>query len=677
MSGLACAPPFSPVEPVTEVFHGVPVTDPYRWLEDQGSPRTREWLKEQTRYARAHLDNIPGRELIQKRTQEFLAVETCDSVQKAGCRYFFRKRLPNQEQPCIYMREGIDGYDQLLIDPAEYGRGKYTSVKLLRVSPGGRLVLYEVKQGGERTGTFELLETETRTRLPDVLPRGLLRGLVFAPDGGSFYYSHEASETTRPSYRAVCCHILGTPFSDDQEIFYGGDDKRLRLFILGGNQRLGILINKCLDRVYTDFYLRPYGTDAVAAPVLVNADFVFEPILAEDRILALTDRGAPNLRIVEILAGTNNDPEFIEIIPEQDVPIHQWSVVGESLFATYVRQGRTEIHPYDFAGRRTEDVPVPEVENIRFVGPLLSQELIFEAESLTEPIAIWRYPPQGEKCTLLAKRNVPFDSENYDQSRIWYPSKDGTRVPMFLVGRRDVLNGGAQPTILTSYGGFGASITAQFSVFVASLLERGCLFALACIRGGGDFGAEWHSAGKRRNRQTAIDDFLSAAEWLIKTGRTAPGRLAIFGGSNAGLLVGAALTQKPHLFRAVLCIAPMLDMLRYHLFDESHIWKEEFGTADDAEDFAGLAKYSPYQQVRQGLDYPATLIVSGDVDTNCNPLHARKMTARLQAANSSPHPILLDYSELRGHSLVLPLSERIRGLTDRVALFCDQLQLTI
>jgi prolyl oligopeptidase len=246
---------------------------------------------------------------------------------------------------------------------------------------------------------------------------------------------------------------------------------------------------------------------------------------------------------------------------------------------------------------------------------------------------------------------------------------------MFLMGRRDALEYGTHPTIMTSYGGFGASMTAQFSVFVAFLVERGCLFALPCIRGGAEFGAEWHNAAKRRNRQTAFDDFLCAAEWLIGTGRTAPERLAIFGGSNSGLLVGAALTQRPDLFRAVVCIAPMLDMLRYHLFDESHIWKDEFGTAEDVEDFAGLAKYSPYHRIRQGLAYPATLIISGDADTNCNPLHARKMTARLQAANTSPFPVLLDYTKFRGHSPVLPLSERIRGLTDRMAFLCDQLQL--
>lgn len=246
---------------------------------------------------------------------------------------------------------------------------------------------------------------------------------------------------------------------------------------------------------------------------------------------------------------------------------------------------------------------------------------------------------------------------------------------MILMGREDVLEQDSQPIIMTSYGGFGVCMTPQFSVFVALLAERGCIFALPAIRGGSEFGVEWHHAAKRRKRQTAYDDFLCAAEWLIDTGRTTPDKLAIFGGSNSGLLVGTVMTQRPYLFRAVLCIAPILDMVRYHLFDSADVWRAEFGAADDEEDFAVLASYSPYHHVFQGVIYPATMIVSGDADGNCNPLHARKMTARLQQANASAHPILLDYSQFRGHSPVLPLSDRIDALTDRVAFVCDQLQL--
>jgi prolyl oligopeptidase len=250
------------------------------------------------------------------------------------------------------------------------------------------------------------------------------------------------------------------------------------------------------------------------------------------------------------------------------------------------------------------------------------------------------------------------------------------RIPMFLVGRPAVLAGGRHPAIMTSYGGYGVSMTPRFSVFVTFLMEHGCLFALPNIRGGSEFGGEWHNAAKRRNRQVAFDDFICAAEWLVETGRAEPRKLAIFGGSNSGLLVGAALTQRPDLFRAVVCIAPVLDMLRYHLFDNSHAWIEEFGTAADPDDFVALHRYSPYQRVCDGVGYPAVMMVSGDRDQNCNSLHARKMTARLQAASVSGHPIFLDYSPYRGHSPVLSLSTRIDALTDRMAFLCDRLGLS-
>src|SRR5271156_4135118 len=251
-------PPFSEQEPVTEILHGVPMTDAYRWLEDQGSPRTRAWIEEQTLYARNYLDSIPGRDHIRERIREFLAVETHDSLQKAGNRYFFRKRFPDQEQPCIYMRNGADGEDQLLIDPLERGSGRYTAVKPLRVSPDGRLLLYEVKEGGERTGTFELLDIGTRKRLPDFLPRGYLRGFAFAPDGRSFYYVQEGVDAKRPFYRAAHHHVFGTPVSEDQEIFSAGDDEKIRLGLFSDSKRLVFLVYRFLEKTFTDIYLKHF-----------------------------------------------------------------------------------------------------------------------------------------------------------------------------------------------------------------------------------------------------------------------------------------------------------------------------------------------------------------------------------------------------------------------------------
>lgn len=684
MPELTWTPPFSPIEPVNEVLHGVSVTDPYRWLEDQDALRTRRWIAEQRTFARAYLDQLPGRERIRKRIREFLEVETYDSLQRSGSRYFFRKRLADQEQPCIYTRDGANGEDQLLVDPAEHGDGKYAAVKPLRVSPDGQLLLFEVKEGGERTGTFKLLQIATRETLPDALPRGYLRGFAFAPDGKSFCYVHEPAKSTESYRRAAYRHVLGTEFGQDQELFHAADGERVRLSLVSDRNRIGFLVYRFLDKTLTDFYVQPWEGGAGRAHIVREADYRFGPWFFRDRILAITDRNAPNLRVVEVLLRPGTEPECSDVLPESDSRIVQLVLAADRVVTLYAKNMYRKIAVFELVEDRegklsaklADEVAVNPEETIRLssAGPE-SDEVILERESFTEPVRIVRYSPAKKECALWAKKTSPAGAADIAYAHVSYPSKDRTKIPMYLVARKEVLAGGCHPAIMTSYGGYGVSMTPQFSVFVTFLIERGCLFALPGIRGGAEFGVAWHNAAKRRNRQTAYDDFLCAAEWLIETGRSTADKLAIFGGSNSGLLVGAAMTQRPDLFRAVVCMVPMLDMLRYHLFDHARVWSEEFGTAEDSEDFKALWNYSPYHQVRDGTAYPATMIVSGDADRNCNPMHARKMTARLQAANASGLPIFLDYSPFRGHSPVLPLSERVEALTDRMAFLTEQLQL--
>lgn len=678
MPQLVSAAPFTQVEPVTEVLHGVPVTDPYRWLEEQDSPRTREWIREQTRYARSYLENVPGRERIRERIREFLSPETCESPLKAGNRYFFRKRLAGQEQPCIYLREGAKGEDQLLIDPSAQRQGVHITLKPVQVSRDGGLLLYEIKEGGERTGTFALFDVASRKTLADVLPRGYLRGFAFAPDGKAFYYVHEPLGSGKPLHLAAYQHFLGADFREDQEVFCAGDGEKLRLSLVSDSQRLGFLVYRFAQKQLTSFFLR--SIDGAEAPecIVSDAEYRFAPLLIPGRILAITDRDAPNLRIVQVHLRPGREAEWTDLVPESEGRIEQWAVAGDRVLVLSVKGMHRRICVFDLAGRKINDLVIHAEETIRISGGSPeSDEIFLERESFTDPIRVAGYCPKTNESALWAERSVPFNPAGYSYIQVRYPSKDRTQIPMYLVGRKEVLAGGCHPAIMTSYGGYGLSMTPQFSVFVAFLMERGCLFALPNIRGGSEFGAGWHEAARRRNRQTAYDDFLAAAEWLIAAGRTTAAKLAIFGGSNSGLLVGAVMTQRPELFRAVVCMVPMLDMLRYHLFDNAHVWKEEFGTAEDPQDFESLLGYSPYHRVREGVAYPATMIVSGDADRNCNPLHARKMTARLQAANSSVHPIFLDYSPFRGHSPVLPLSQRIEALTDRMAFLCEQLGLLV
>ena len=671
-------PPLTAVDPVTDIIHGVSVTDPYRWLEDQTSPRTRKWIGEQTNYARSYLNSIPGRDRIRNRICEFLSVETHDSLLNAGGRYFFRRRLPEQEQASIYMRESPEGNDQLLLNPSQFGTDPFIAVKHLLASPFGRLLLFEIKRGGEQTGTFGILDVDTRKILPDTLPRGYIRGFAFAPDQISFYYVHELANSKQPHVRAAYRHVLGANISDDREVFCAGNDAQVQLCLLSDEKRLGFLVYSFARNRCTHFYLKDFASETSPELVLRGGEFSFTPMLIPGRILVLTDREAPNRRIVEVPAKPTSSVMWTDVIPERPERIDRCFVVGNRLVVSYSQDFVSRADIYDFRGNKTGEVAMDPSETTRIAGgSRANDELYLEVESFVEPVSVYRQSLATSQRCLWSKRNIPFDATNFCHSQTSFASKDGTQIPMFLMGRRDVMAGGSHPTIMTAYGGFGISMTPQFSVFVAFLVEQGCLFALPNIRGGSEFGPAWHLAAKGRNRQNAFDDFLAAADWLIDTQHTPPDKLAVFGGSTSGLLVGAALTQRPELFRAVVCMVPLLDMLRYHLFDNARFSRDEYGIADDPDDFAALSAYSPYHRVQDAIPYPAVMLVSGDADGKCNSLHARKMTARLQAASSSTRPVILDYSTHRGHAPVLPLTQRIEALTDRMAFLSHELGLPI
>ena len=668
--------PCSPARAVTDILHGVPVTDPYRWLEDQNSLDTRAWIKEQTRYARGYLDALRNRDCIRTRVRELLDVETCGSFLKAGNRLVFLKRLPGEEQPSIYLREGPEGKDELLIDPRKRLTGNYTALKPLHLSPDGNLLLCEVKQGGERAASFEIFDIKNRAALSDSLPRGYLRGFAFAPDSKSFCYVHEPPGEKGRSGATALHHVLGTTDKADQSFFFAGD-RAVRLGMVSGEGILGLLLYRYLDKTYIDFYLWTMGSVDRPSLVLSNADYSFSPRFFDGRILAAVNQAAPNRKIVETQLEEHQGRPFLDLIPETDASISNWSVTKSYIVVCYARGIKSEIKIFDSAGSRVGQIPCGTGETVRVVAvDSRDDEIVIERESFTRPIEVDQFSLSRGTFIPVARRGIPFHSNAYARTVVAFSAKDGTTIPMSLVGRPELLADRPHPTIMTSYGGYGVAMTPQFSVLVAVLMERGCLFALPHIRGGGEFGVAWHNAAKRCSRQVAFDDFLSAAQWLIATRRTVPERLAIFGGSNSGLLVAVAMTQRPDLFRAVLCMVPLTDMLRFHLFDNAGVWKDEFGTVDDLDDFTALRNYSPYHAVRDGSGYPATMIVSGDADQNCNPLHSRKMAARLQAATCSESPILLHYCTERGHSPVLPLTHRLAALTDRLTFLCDQLGLS-
>jgi prolyl oligopeptidase len=678
MSDSLDRPPFSPVEPVTEVLHGIEVTDPYRWLEDQNSARTRHWLKEQADYARAYFDAIPDQKRLRERVADLLALKTTISEPcNVGDRYFFLKCRDGSQQPLIVVRAGLFGAETVLVDPALRQTGPTTSVAIETISADGRFLAYSVRQGGTDHAAVEIFDLTRSSVLPDRLPDGFCNGIAFASDRSGFYYSHRELNESRLNHRAVCWHAFGTQRSEDREVFSFPNDRP--------NVFLGLLY--CPDTnflVYTVFstgkggrisvYLDSRGSEDTPKLLLDGLEDHFVPFIVRGQLMAYTDVSASNFRIVAIDLSNPSPDHWRDIVPESERKIQQFAVAGDRVFVTRIDRFSTMIESFGLGGGRREDISIPAYGTVNLLnrGPK-SDKLFLEYTSLSKPSAIFCYDTCDNTLIEWEATHSPVELSPIRVEEVSYRSKDGTSIPLFLASRQGDSHSGPKPTFVTGYGGFGNCVTPRFTAFATFLIEQGFLFAVPALRGGSELGERWHRAGQRECRQNSFDDFIAATEWLQSQGRSTPGRIAIGGGSNAGLLVGAAITQRPDLFRVAICLGPLLDMTRYHLFDFASGWSDEYGLPDDEQDFRFLLAYSPYHRVHSGIEYPAVMLISGDADTRCNPLHARKMTARLQAATSSPYPVLLDYRPTWGHMPVQPRSTKVSALSDRLAFLCQEL----
>lgn len=676
MSLIINPPPYTPVDPVTEILHGVSVTDPYRWLEDQDSASTRKWLEEQAAYTRSYFDSISGRLHIRKRVEELLTVELVSVPLTAGNRYFYYKRGANEERFVIMMREGINGDEIVLVDPTEKSADTALTVGIVAVSADGALLAYATRLGGEEPCAIEFLDVNRRAFLPDSLLRGQWRGLAFSPQGDGFYYVHGVLGKPRPHLRAVYWHAFGTDLDKDIEVFSIEEDtkRHLTMFPSPDGSRLCYQVFSFDDPRTIDLYIHQPASGQAPRQIVEAMQGMFRPQFAADKLIALTDWNSPNGRIVLVDSDHPQRDAWRDVVPETEARIESFAVAGQLLFVTFAEGTSTRIQAYDLAGNPHGTVPCPTDHGTVRISSSGSNDsaLFYSFTSFAYPPTTFRYDPTTGHQTVWASNQAPFDSTSIEVEQVEYSSRDGTNVPMFLVAHKGRRRLGPLPTFLTGYGGFGNRITPQFTTYASFLMEQGFLFAVANIRGGSEFGKEWHLGAKRHNRQNAIDDFISAAEWLLAQGHADSRKLVIGGGSNAGLLVAAALTQRPDLFCAVVCLGPLLDMLRYHKFNQAGLWIEEFGSSEIPEDFPYLRAYSPYHQVRDGLPYPAVMLITGDADTRCNPMHARKMAARLQAATSSGSPILLDSKPTWGHVPVQPLTTRIEALTDRLTFICHE-----
>jgi len=659
MAHAVQTPPPTQVEPVTDILHGIEVTDPYRWLEDQNSPRTRKWIEEQTAYARAYFEPIPDREHMRARVAELLGLKgNISEPWNVGEHFFFLKRQEHQEQPVIVMRSGLFGEDVVLIDPSLRGTGAQTVVSIVAISDDCRLLAYSVRQGGTDHSALELYNLERNAALPDRLPEGFCTGFAFAPDSSGFYYSHRAVHDERPDYRAIQWHKLGTDRSNDTEVFFAGEQANLFIgvdcspvanllafpvFTTGKSPRTSIYVRKLSNSDHQPMLL------------LKDIEGCFAPFFVKDQLLAYTDYEAPNLRIVHVDIASPDPRNWQDIVPETTQRIQQFAVAGDQIFVTRIERFVTKVEAYRLQGDPRGETVFSTCGSIDLLNRTTNSGKLFYSEtSITRPPAVQCYDVYLKKLFKVDEAKYEFAPHEIEVQEVEYPSRNGTLVPMLLAAREDRRRSASLPTFLTGYGGFGSCVTPRFTAFATFLIERGFLFAVPALRGGSERGEQWHRAGMGGRRQNSFDDFIAAAEWLMADGSAKGDSLAIGGGSNAGLLIGAAITQRPDLFRASICLGPLLDMTRYHLFDRASAWAEEYGSSEDKQDFLYLLKYSPYHRVEEGAHYPAVLLISGDADTRCNPMHARKMTARLQAANRSEHPVLLDYKPAWGHTPVQP-----------------------
>jgi prolyl oligopeptidase len=655
---------------IREVIHGVEIIDPYRWLEDQDSPETRQWIDAQNKYTKSLLDGLPSRPLIQRRLTELMRIDTVSAPFEQGGRYFLFKKRAEDDLSILYVRKGLRGQDEVLIDPHTLSPDHTTTIGLDDVSGDGRLMVYSIRRGGEDETELRVMDVDSRKDLPDRLPRALYRGVSFKKDGSGFYYNLQRRDVgTRIFY-----HAIGTDPTKDIEVFgkgYGPDK-----WVSGSVSEDGryLLFSVQHGWARNEVYVQEISGGPIKT-IVNDIDAHFDAWFAGDQLVMQTDWRAPKNRILVVDLKDPSRDKWREIVPEGSDTIEGYSLAGGKLFLRYLHNVSSLIKIFSIAGKPLGEVPLP---GLGAVGGLLgrwnSNEAFFGFRSYVEPQTIYRYDVLSGKTELWAQPKVPFKSGDFEVAQVWFSSKDGAKVPMFLVHKKGLKPNGKIPTLLYGYGGFNVSLTPRFSSSAALWVEQGGLYAVANLRGGGEFGEAWHRAGMLDKKQNVFDDFIAAAEWLIKNNYTNSTRLAIQGGSNGGLLVGAALTQRPELYQAVLCEFPDLDMIGYYRFKNNNPPALlEYGNASDPAQFKFLHAYSPYQKVKPGAKYPAVLLTTGDADTRVPPLQARKMTARLQAATASDRPVLLLYDTKAGHAGGRPLSKIIEDLSLEMAFLFWQL----
>ena len=676
------APPETARDPVVDTLHGVAIADDYRWLEDQDSPETRAWIAEQNAYAERIVGDTPLRRGLEARLRELMDVPGALFPRRAGDFEYFAFRAPGREVAAIVRRPAPEepqrdpinpsGDFEVVIDPLDIHPDGTTSVSIRDFSPDGDLMMYAIRDGGQDEVQIRIRDLATGEDLPDRLPNFLYGSTFFDPEGTGFYYTWRSREIG-PRVRH---HTLGTDIAQDVELFGDGHGPEKFINVTQGGDGRYLVYTVQHGWARSDVYVQDLdaGGGAGPRPLIVGAAARFRARFVDGELYLLTNVDAPKNRVFAVDLGRPDPADWREVIAETDDLLTDYQIIGDEIYAEYLQSVSSRIVRYDLDGTRIGEIPVPE-HHVATLRPWGEGAALLTLTSLVTPSHIVRLDLETMETEPWLLSASPFDGTGYEVAQVWYTSADGTEAPMYVAHRSGLEPNGEAPTLLYGYGGFNVNLLPRFDPRAAAWMERGGVYAMATLRGGGEFGETWHRAGMLEHKPNVFDDFIGAAEWLIGNGYTNPDRLAIRGVSNGGLLVGSALTKRPDLYRAVFCGLPDLDMVRFNQFTDANNMPAllEYGNAAVAEEFEVLRTFSPYQNVRDGVAYPAVMLTQGDLDTRVPPLQARKMAARLQAATSSGLPVILDYDPRTGHAGGRTFSRNVRNTAMELAFLLGQL----
>ena len=667
--------PHTARENVVDDLHGTRVSDPYRWLEADTSKRVGDWTDEQNARTRAVLGVLPERAGLARRLRELLSVGLLSTPRPIGGRIFYTRRVGEQKQAVLYVRDSIEAPDRALVDPNSLDEAGLTTLDWYYPSADGRYVAYGLSRGGDEMSTLSVIETATGAALPDRIPH-TQRSTVAWVDGGFYYTVHPEPGSVAPGdenyYRRVRFHRLGDDPAKDALIFGEGRPKEDILGVSTSPDGRWVLLIALKGWARSDLYLLDrQHPDRRLVTVMEGRDAIAEGFVLDDRIWLRTNVDAPNYRIVAAPCDAPDDRRWETIIAEGPDVIAGFDRTRDRIAVLRLVRATSRVFTYDLRGGDEREIGLPSLGAVEVVeGERHGDRVGYTFQSFTQPPVAFIADARTGDAREIARLALPrgLDGATIAVEQTTYSSRDGTPVTMFLVHRTDVSPNGAVPTLLTGYGGFNISRTPAYFPGAAAWVEAGGLFALPNLRGGGEYGESWHRAGMLGKKQNVFDDFHAAAETLIARGWTSARNLAVSGGSNGGLLVGAALTQRPDLFAAVYCAVPLLDMLRYQNFRIARFWIAEYGSAEDPEQARWLRKYSPYHNVRAGVRYPPVLFTTAEGDSRVDPMHARKMAALLQGQSEDPESVvLLRVDRDAGHGIGKPLDKQVDDLADQYA----------